>query len=86
MAENSPNMRSSTVYIYVYIRFRPTLHIRCYGREITKYTVKYGVYIYSSGRPPIYSTFGREITRYTVKYGVYIYSSGRPYIYGVMAG
>jgi len=35
----------------VYIQFWPTLHIRCYGRVITRYTVKYGVYIYSSGRP-----------------------------------
>jgi len=38
----------------VYIQFWPTLHIRCYGRVITRYTVKYGVYIYSFGRPYIY--------------------------------
>jgi hypothetical protein len=58
-----------------------------FGREITKYTVIYGVYIYiyGPGQPYIcprlatginirciYGVFGREFTKYTAIYGVYI--------------
>jgi len=38
------------------------------GREITKFTVIYGVFIVC---------FGREITKYTVIYGVFIVCFGR---------
>jgi len=64
------------------------------GREITKFTVIYGVYtIFLAGEAPnirskitvyIYDIIGREITKYTVIYGVYIrfYWQGNHQIYG----
>jgi len=66
-------------------RLARTIYIRCihgiFGREITKHTVIYGVYI-RFGQPYIAKSrlartiyiryFGREITKYMVIYGVYI--------------
>ena len=61
-----------------------TPNIRCiystFGREITKCTVIYGVYVvFLAGNHQvyghircIYGNSGREITQYTVIYGVYV--------------
>ena len=51
-----------------------------FGREITKSTVIYGVYVvFLAGKSPslrsytvcMYGVFGREITKFTVIYGAY---------------
>jgi len=70
-------------HIYsVYTGLARTIYKRCiYGdldREITKYTVIYGVYIRFWPTLCIYGLFGREITKYTVIYGEHIQSS-QPY-------
>ena len=64
------------------------------GREITKFTVIYGVYtIFLAGEAPnirskitvyIYDIIGRETTKYTVIHGVYIryYCQGYHHTYG----
>jgi len=46
--------------------------IQLSGREITTYTVIYGVYIRFWPNLCIYGVFGREITTYTAIYGVSI--------------
>ena len=69
-----------------------TMYIWCiydiFGRETTKYTCIYGVYIQFW---PTLGIFGREITKYTVIYGVYtVFLAGKSpnirsytmYIYG----
>ena len=82
----SPNIRSHMVYVFIryswqgnyqiyghiqcVIRFWPTLGI--FGREITKYTVTYGLCIYTvflAGKSP-------NIRSHTVQ----IYGSGQPYM------
>jgi len=55
LAGKVPYIQPYTVYIYVGLA--RTLYIRClygiFGREITKNTVIYGVYMYASGQPYI---------------------------------
>ena len=62
----------------VYIGLARTIYIRCtygiFGREITEYTVIYGVYIQVWPTLCISGILGREITKHTVMYDVYIWS------------
>ena len=59
-------------YIYTWCTYS------VFGREVTKCTVIYGVYVF------IHGVFGREITKYTVIYGVFTRCSwqGNHQIYG----